>query len=94
MNIKSKSIENILTDRNLEYSKEIIVSKNMAKTVMAYATDHQCDLMVINTGHESEITGVFLGAFAQQIVNHATIPVLSVKPSEDSYSIATPGFAV
>ena len=38
------------------------------------------DLIVIMTEHESEMTGIFLGARAKQIVNHSRIPVLSIKP--------------
>ena len=94
LKIKLHSVENIITNRDLTFITHILVAENMAKTALRYADENKCDLMVINTGHESEITGVFLGAFAQQIVNHSNIPVLSVKPLEDSYSIATPGFGV
>ncbi len=94
MKIKLHSVENIIGGKNLPFSTEIVIAKNMAKKAIEYALQNNCDLMVINTGHESEITGVFLGAFAQQLVNHSPIPVLSVKPMEDSYTIGAAGFGV
>jgi nucleotide-binding universal stress UspA family protein len=94
MKIKIHQVEGVISGKNLQFTTEIKVARNMAKTAMAYATENNCDLMVINTGHESEITGIFLGAFAQQIVNHSTVPVLSVKPLEGSYAGGTAGSGV
>ncbi len=85
-NVKVKQVEDLIKARNLHCEVEVIYGDNIAKAAMTYAEVHQCDLMVINTGHESRITGIFLGAFAQQVVNHSTIPVLSIKPSENMYS--------
>jgi nucleotide-binding universal stress UspA family protein len=59
-----------------------------------YATRSKCDLIVINTGHESKITGIFLGAFAQQIVNYSKIPVLSFKHSKGHLIIETPAYGI
>lgn len=94
MKIKIHQVEGVIAGLDLQFTTNIVIAGNMAKTAMAYATENNCDLMVINTGHESEITGVFLGAFAQQIVNHANIPVLSVKPIEGSYSGGAAGSGV
>ncbi len=85
-NVKVNQVEGLIRARNLHCEVEVIFGDNIAKAAMAYAEEHKCDLMVINTGHESKITGIFLGAFAQQVVNHSTIPVLSIKPSETNYS--------
>ena len=87
-------MEGIIAGKELKFTTTIKVASNMAKTALAYAAENNCDLMVINTGHESEITGVFLGAFAQQIVNHSPIPVLSIKPLEGTFSTHTSGSAV
>ncbi len=37
---------------------------------------------------------MFMGMFSQQIVNHATVPVLSFKHKVGEVSIDTPGFAL
>jgi nucleotide-binding universal stress UspA family protein len=38
------------------------------------------DLIVIMTDQEEDITGRLMGTFAQQIINHSKIPVMSIQP--------------
>jgi len=92
--IKLKSVEEIISDDSLAFETRIIHVENIAKSALDFASEKNCDLIVINTGHESKITGIFLGVFAQQIVNHSKIPVLSFKHSQDHFSIETPGFGI
>ena len=93
-NIKMKSVEKIIDKEGLSYSSKIVQGKNMADAALNYASKNKCDLIVINTGHESRTTGIFLGAFSQQIVNHSNIPVLSYKHADGEFIIETPGFGV
>lgn len=88
--IKIESVERVMKLHNLSYKTSIAKGGSLATIAMNYADKSNCDLIVINTGHESQITGIFLGAFAQQIVNHAKIPVLSVKHIADHYSGRSP----
>jgi nucleotide-binding universal stress UspA family protein len=90
--IKVESVEKHLATANLPYKTTIAEGHNLAASAMEYAEKNKCDLIIINTGHESKITGIFLGAFAQQIVNHSKVPVLSMKHLSDHYSIETDGF--
>lgn len=92
--VKLKSVEKIFGAEQLSYTTTIESGANLANAALGYAEKNKCDLIVINTGHESEITGIFLGAFAQQLVNHSPVPVLSLEHSEDQYSISVPGFGV
>ncbi|MCB8998778.1 MAG: universal stress protein [Bacteroidales bacterium] len=92
--VKVRSVEKILEFDKLEYTSTIIHGDNLAETSLEYAEKKKCDLIVINTGHESRLTGIFLGAFAQQIVNHSKIPVLSLKHKHGYFEIDTPGFGI
>ncbi len=92
--IKLESVEKIIRAEKLPYVTSIIHGNSLAKSAMNYATKNKCDLIVINTGHESKITGIFLGAFAQQIVNHSKVAVLSCKHTQSELSIETPGFGI
>ena len=92
--IKLESLEKILRAENIRYDTTIEEGDSLALMALNYSENNNCDLIVINTGHESKITGVFLGAFAQQIVNHSKIPVLSIKHSAGDYLISTPGFGI
>jgi nucleotide-binding universal stress UspA family protein len=49
---------------------------------MNYAKKIKADLITIMTDHESNLTGMFLGGFAKQIINHSRIPVMSIRPIE------------
>lgn len=89
MKIKLESIEKHVNKDHLSFVTTIEHGDSIAKTAVDYANKHKCDLIAINTGHESRITGIFLGPFAQQIVNHSNIPVLSVKQHEGKFTTST-----
>ncbi len=92
--IKIESVEAVLNASGIKYQTHIVKGDHVAKEALGFAEKHDIDLIVINTGHESEISGIFLGAFAQQIVNHAKIPVVSIKHIHGVYEITTPGFGI
>ncbi len=92
--IKCESVEKIVHADKLPCKTTIAGGENLAAAALRYASKNKCSLIVINTGHESKSTGIFLGGFAQQIVNHSKVPVLSFKHSEGHYSIDTPGFGI
>ena len=92
--IKLESVEKIVKEDKLPYITTIVKGQSIAKNAIKYAEKNKCDLIVINTGHESNVTGSFLGAFAQQIVNHSKIPVLSFKHSEGHFSIDTEAYGI
>ena len=94
LKIKLKSVEDILMEDKLPFETNIVHGDSLSESAMKYAAKYNCDLIVINTGHESRITGHFLGAFAQQIVNHSKIPVLSVRAKKDSVMITAPGYGI
>ena len=89
--IKLESIEAILNSHNLKFTSTMEHGENLADVALNYAEKNNCDLIVINTGHESRTTGIFMGALAQQIVNHSKTPVLSVRHTQSSFVISTPG---
>jgi len=91
---KMDAVEKNIIASKLDYVKSIEVGDNLAETTKHYATKNHCDLIAINTGHESRMTGVFLGLFAQQIVNHSRIPVLSFKHHSGQFMIETPGYGI
>jgi nucleotide-binding universal stress UspA family protein len=92
--IKLESVEKLIEADNLPFHTTLVHGTNLAQEAMSYAEKENCDLIVINTGHESKITGVFLGAFAQQIVNHSAVAVLSFRHAAGHYYITTPGYGI
>lgn len=80
--IKLDSVEDRLTQANIPFTKKIVRGDNLAVEAMNYSDKVGGDLLVIMSDHESNLTGMFMGAYAQQIVNHSKIPVMSIKPEE------------
>jgi nucleotide-binding universal stress UspA family protein len=80
-NIKLNSVEKQIKKAKVNYTLKITNGANVAIETMKYAQKVNAQLLAIMTDHESNITGGFMGAFAQQIINHSPVPVLSIKPA-------------
>lgn len=81
-NLKINTVEKALKKAGLTCVKKIVKGTHVAMEAMNYAEKVHAEMLAIMTDHESHLTGSFMGAFAQQIVNHSRIPVLSIKPKE------------
>ena len=79
-----KQVNEFIEKNDIPKKNKILVSSNIAKATMKYANDTDADLIIIMTEQEENITGYIIGPFAQQIVNHSQVPVLSITP-EDTY---------
>jgi nucleotide-binding universal stress UspA family protein len=84
-NIKVDSVEEAVKNAGLISIRKVVKGGNIAMQAMKYADEVNAELLAIMTDHESEMTGMFMGAFARQIVNHSKIPVLSIKPMIGPY---------
>ncbi len=68
--------------RNYEYiSYETHQCANIASKILEVADTRKDDIMIINATLDKTWYKFFSGSYTQQIVNHAKIPILSVKPS-------------
>lgn len=50
---------------------------NLTEATMDFAKEHDCDIISIMTEQETTTANLLLGPYAQQMVNHCPIPVLS-----------------
>lgn len=80
--IKVEQVEEYLEKHGIEYTTKLMHTDNLANSSMKYAQEIDADLLVIMTEQEPTITGLFLGTYAQQVVNHSKVPVMSVRPAE------------
>ena len=78
--IKLDQIEAYVKKCEIPCSRKTIEGKNQAKVTYDYAKSVNADLIVIMTDQDEDITGRFMGTFAQQIINHSKIPVMSIQP--------------
>ena len=79
MNLKVQQVEEHLSHKSISYTKTVIENDNIAEATMKFAQEVEGDLIAIMTDQEN-YTGFFVGEYAQQIVNHSKIPVLSITP--------------
>jgi nucleotide-binding universal stress UspA family protein len=89
LNIKINTVQEAIEKAGLAYIRKIVKGNNIAMEAMKYAEEVNADLLSIMTDHESDMTGIFMGAFARQIVNHSKVPVLSIKPITGPYESAS-----
>lgn len=71
-----------LEKEEVQYTKATLVGENLATMTMNHAEAKEGDLIVMMTEQEERFTGLLMGPFAQQIVNHSRIPVMSISPEE------------
>jgi len=65
--------------QSTSFRSEFHVCKNYAKKVLEAARKEKADLLVINATLDYSWNRFFIGPYAQQIVNHAKLPVLSIR---------------
>lgn len=73
-------------EKGINYIVESMNSENIAADIIEHAKAIDADLIAIMTDIQDQSNSVFLGPFAQQLVNYSPIPVLSIHP-KNSFSI-------
>ena len=71
------SVENLLKSKNMRYRIDFIEAENTTLSTIEYATKHNADLIVIMSEQEKTLSNIFLGPYAQQMINNSHIPVLT-----------------
>jgi nucleotide-binding universal stress UspA family protein len=69
-------------ERKINYVSVIMESENITRTTIDYAESVGSGLIAIMTEQETTTANIFLGPYAQQMVNHSPVPVLSMRAKE------------
>lgn len=80
--IKLEQVEAYVKKNGLVSTRTVLPDTNQARSTYDYAKIVGADLIVIMTDQDEDITGRLMGTYAQQIVNHSKIPVMSIRPQE------------
>ncbi|MBP7496437.1 MAG: universal stress protein [Bacteroidales bacterium] len=67
---------------------KLLSENNRVKAIIDYTENKNIDLVAITTEHELSFSNLLMGQYAQQMVNHCPIPVLTIN-SLDLFDIAT-----
>jgi len=71
-----------LEKAEIKFSKNFIKCENITDCTIEYAKTNNANLICIMTEQPTSFWDVILGKYAQQMVNHSPIPVLSVRPKK------------
>ncbi len=69
-------------EKEIKYVVKKIDVDNITNSTIDYAKEINADLIAIMTEQEPTAANILLGAYAQQMVNHSPIPVLSIHAKE------------
>ena len=78
----TNQVTKFLDEENVPYVHQTIVAENISKSAINYAEEINADVIAIMTEQETTTANLFLGAYAQQMVNHSPIPVLNIHAKE------------
>lgn len=82
INMKVKQAEDYFENRGIKFKSETIEGNDDVATMTINQSEKvKADLIFIMSGQQVS-TGLFMGPYAQRIVNHSKIPVVSITPRE------------
>lgn len=85
LKLQLNQVENFMAKANVNYTAEIVHApkgaSDLSEQVMAYAKANQGDMIMIMTQQETDVTELFVGSAAQEIINTSDIPVCSIVPT-------------
>src|SRR5690606_26810262 len=78
-NLKVQQTEEYFANQGVKFTSEFIHGEDIGEMTINTAKSEKADMIIIMTEQEAS-TGLFMGKYAQRIVNHSKVPVLSVTP--------------
>ena len=84
LSVQLKQVENFMLNAHVDCTAEMIHApkgaSNLGEQVMIYAKSKNGDMIMIMTQQETDVTDLFVGSAAQEIINTSEIPVCSIIP--------------
>jgi nucleotide-binding universal stress UspA family protein len=81
-------VESYLQEREINHERFSLECDNLTDGTIEFAKENKADLITIMTEQESATANILLGPYAQQMVNHSPIPVLTLR-SKSIYDYQT-----
>lgn len=91
--LEADQIKRIIEKKGIKCEVKVKSSGYISDKVLRYATKVKADLIVIMADMDKmNISEYFMGPFSQQIVNHSTKPILSIRPAYNPNAIYLHGY--
>ncbi len=71
-----------LVEKKVDFVLDKIEADNVAASILDYSKSKNIDLIMMMTDQGTTTANKYLGPYAQQLINNATIPVLSLRAKE------------
>jgi len=84
----ASQVAHFFEQEGIVYRMDSLEATNLADAMISYAREVEANLIAIMTEQETTTSNLWMGPFAQQVVNHSPIPVLSMH-SRELMTIAT-----
>ncbi len=78
----ANQVKEILSKQGIKCKIASEKADSMTNATITYAQKINADLIAIMTEQETTTANIFLGPFAQQLINHSAVPVLSLRSKE------------
>ena len=78
-----KEVKKKIKSDNIKNSGTLKIGYKMAQSVLKMSKSAEVDMIVITSDINSDYKQFFIGPFEQRIVNHARMPVLSIKAKQE-----------
>jgi len=75
-------VSKYMDEEGVKYNVAALESENITDSTIEYAEKVDANLIAIMTDQEKTVANIILGPYAQQMVNHSPIPVLTVHARE------------
>ncbi len=73
-----------LDQQGVQHKQKMLKGSNITDMTIAYAKEHDADLIAIMTEQGEHPVNLLMGAYAQHMINNSPIPVLSIRPNFSS----------
>lgn len=80
INEYANQVTSFFENNDIQYINELLTGNNLTDVTIDYAMRHDADLIIIMTEQSESTKNIWLGPYAQQMVNHSPLPVLSIQP--------------
>jgi nucleotide-binding universal stress UspA family protein len=78
----ASQVREVLKKEGIKCKMASVEADSLTNATLNYAQENDADLIAIMTEQETTTANIFLGPFAQQLINHSAIPILSLRSKE------------
>jgi nucleotide-binding universal stress UspA family protein len=75
-----EQVKEFILEAQVLCTAELIEHTDVTESIVSYAKEKDCDLIIIMTQGETKVSDLFIGTAAQEVINHSDIPVLCIRP--------------